>query len=225
MRSRGKAGEKLFVFGAFISCFSMSHYYADSIISVVYQVVTIFTLLALVIMRKMLAKPLSNQFDNSFLHLDSIAKLFDKGMQSRYGYKLLAGMSTILAGVYLFTGEASMDPVTEESERCDHLKMIGRIPYDRVMLCYLMPVIMQLAVQVSEIQTALFQWLAATMFLIIFIVRIQGLQQLWVLQYSVVFLYISYEIDRLIKASLKQHCDPIDEGCSVSLLTAAHFDG
>ena len=217
MRSRGKAGEKLFIFGAFISCFTMSHFYADSIISLVYQAVTIFTLLALVLMRKMTAKPSSNQFHVSFWHLDNIVKLFDRGKQSRYGYKVLAGISSLLAGLYLFSGEASMDSVTVESERCDHLKIIGRIPYDRVMICYLMPVMMQLTAQVSEIQTALLQWFAATMFLIIFIVRIQGLQQLWVLQYSVVFFYISYEIDRLIKTSLKRFVDSTDEECPVSL--------
>ena len=217
MRSRGKAGEKLYIFGAFISCFTMSHFYADSIISLVYQAVTIFTLLALVLMRKMTAKPSSNQFHVSFWHLDSIVKLFDRGKQSRHVYKVLAGISSLLAGLYLFAGEASMDSVTVESERCDHLKIIGRIPYDRVMICYLMPVMMQLTVQVSEIQTALLQWFAATMFLIVFIVRIQGLQQLWVLQYSVVFFYISYEIDRLIKTSHKQFVDSTDEECPVSL--------
>lgn len=217
MRSRGKAGEKLYIFGAFISCFTMSHFYADSIISLVYQAVTIFTLLALVLMRKMTAKPSSNQFHVSFWQLDSIVKLFDRGKQSRHVYKILAGISSLLAGLYLFSGEASIDSVTEESERCDHLKIIGRIPYDRVMICYLMPVLMQLTVQVSEIQTALLQWFAATMFLILFIVRIQGLQQLWVLQYSVVFFYISYEIDRLIKTSHKQFVDSTDEECPVSL--------
>ena len=182
--------------------------YADSIVSVVYQAVTLFTLLAFVIMRKMSAKQSSNQF---------IAKLFDRGKQSRYGYRLLAGISTLLTGLYLFSGEAHVDSATAESVRCDHLKNIGRIPYDRVMICYLMPVIMQLTVQVSEIQTALLQWLAATMFLIAFIVRIQNIQQLWVLQYSLLFLYISYEIDRLIKASFKQNVDPSDDECSVSL--------
>jgi hypothetical protein len=217
MRSSGRAGEKLYVFSAFILCFTMSHFYADSIISVVYQAVTLFTLLAFVIMRKMSAKQSSNQFQVSFLHLDSIAKLFDRGKQSRYGYKLLAGTSTLLTGLYLFFGEASVDSATAESVRCDHLRNIGRIPYDRVMICYLMPVIMQLTVQVSEIQTALLQWLAATMFLIAFIVRIQNIQQLWVLQYSLLFLYISYEIDRLIKASFKHNIDPNDEECSVSL--------
>lgn len=217
MRSSGRAAEKLYVFSAFILCFTMSHFYADSIISVVYQAVTLFTLLAFVIMRKMSAKQSSNQFQVSFLHLDSIAKLFDRGKQSRYGYKLIAGISTLLTGLYLFAGEASVDSATAESMRCDHLKNIGRIPYDRVMICYLIPVIMQLTVQVSEIQTALLQWLAATMFLIAFIVRIQNIQQLWVLQYSLLFLYISYEIDRLIKASFKQNADPSDEECSVSL--------
>lgn len=216
MRSSGRAGEKLYVFSAFILCFTMSHFYADSVISVVYQAVTLFTLLAFVIMRKMSAKQSSNQFQVSFLHLDRIAKLFDRLKQSRYCYRLLAGISTLLAGLYLFSGEASVNSATTESVRCDHLKNIGRIPYDRVMISYLMPVIMQLTVQVSEIQTALLQWLAATMFLIAFIVRIQNIQQLWVLQYSLLFLYISYEIDRLINSSFKQNIDPIDEECSVS---------
>lgn len=122
---------------------------------------------------------------------------------SESGRLLVAGVSSLLAGFFLFASilDRSSSPTSKVSQLrySADLPAFGSIQHDRVMICFLVPIIVQLTSAESRIWTVLCQWLIATVFASISIAWIQGWQQLWTLIYSGFFLFIYYQIDGLQK--------------------------
>ena len=126
-------------------------------------------------------------------------------MSSESGRLLVAAASSLTAGSFLFASILVIDssPTSRVSdfEYSAKLSAFGTIRHDLVMMCFLVPIIVQLTSAESRIRTVLCQWLIATVFVSISIAWVQGWQQLWTLIYSCFFLSIYYQIDRLQKNS------------------------
>lgn len=127
-------------------------------------------------------------------------------MSSESGRLLAAGVGSLSAGSYLFASITGVNLTSTskvpEFMQSDHASGLGSIQHDRVMMCFLVPIVMQLTSSESRIRTVLCQWIVATISVSISIAWAEGWQQLWTLLYSGFFLFVYYQIDRVQKNSI-----------------------
>lgn len=89
--------------------------------------------------------------------------------------------------------------------RCNPCADQRSIPHDQTILCYLAPPISQLLVKGARFQIILLSWATSTLFVIISLSHVHGLTELWTALYSVFFLWITIEVERLMRFSYGQN--------------------
>lgn len=138
-----------------------------------------------------------------------------------YGTNIINVTVSLSTGFYLLarvtTGQCIDSNDIWKSQSCNPVASARSIPHDQVMICYLLPIIMQLTVKGASFQVAVSQWLTTSIFVFTSLVLVEGWLQIWTLLYSVFFLYISFEIEQsLVKnrnseKRFPESCVPVSE--------------
>lgn len=188
----------------YMTCITRSKFYLDNDFNHFSGGVFFWGTLAFTTVNFLLVSTLCDERQTACAFASNLMSIFREGPTSSSGHLLLAGVSSISAGYYLLAtviaDQSARNSTALESQLCKRAA-VGCIPHDRVMICYLMPILVQLSLKNSAIQTAFCQWLTATIFVTISIVHVHGWQQLWTLLYSILFLFISFKIDLHLKKS------------------------
>lgn len=77
-------------------------------------------------------------------------------------------------------------------------------PTDAVLLCYISPILVQLLFKGIRITTIILSWAVSTIFIIISIVHVNAYTEIWTILYSLFFLFIMSEIERIMRVSYLQ---------------------
>jgi hypothetical protein len=136
------------------------------------------------------------------------AKFIDSKV-STYSVEFANTVSSIATGLFLYArvvaGDCESRTNIWESQMCNPVASANSIPHDQVMLCYLLPILLQLTFKRTSIRVAILQWVISTIFVIVSIAHVNGWLQLWTIVYSVFFLCISCEIERFFRSSFLLH--------------------
>ena len=115
---------------------------------------------------------------------------------------------TFMVGFYLlarvWAGECDSLSNAWESQRCNPYASAKSIPGDQVMLLYLVPLMAQSIIRGVSIQALFLSWAANITFVIIATAHVGGYLELWTIMYSIIFVNISYVIERLMRISFVQ---------------------
>lgn len=95
------------------------------------------------------------------------------------------------------------------------------IPHDQTILCFLAPPISQLLVKGARFQIILLSWATSTLFVIISLLHVHGSTELWTALYSVFFLCITIEVERLMRFSYGQNKELVHDESKRSELAIA----
>lgn len=87
------------------------------------------------------------------------------------------------------------------TQSCNPYENNLSIPHDQTILCYLGPLLMQFLMKGSKFQLILLSWAMSTVFIAISLVFVKGLPELWTLLYSLFFLFVVIENERLMRIS------------------------
>ena len=87
------------------------------------------------------------------------------------------------------------------AQSCNPYENNLSIPHDQTILCYLGPLLMQFLVKGSRFQLILLSWAMSVVFIAISLVYVKGLPELWTLLYSLFFLFVVIENERLMRIS------------------------
>lgn len=79
------------------------------------------------------------------------------------------------------------------------------IPHDQTILCYLTPLLSQLLIKGAPFHVILLGWLISVSFISASLIHVKGWPELWTLLYSLFFLYLITEIERLMRISFLQN--------------------
>jgi hypothetical protein len=204
----------------YMACITSSKFYLDSDFNHFSGAVYFWGALAFTVVNFLLVSTLYGERQSACTFASHLMSILREKPSSSSSHLLLAGVSSISAGYYLLAtviaDQSTRNSTALESQSCKRAA-VGCIPHDRVMICYLMPIIVQLSLKNTAIQTAFYQWLTATIFVTISIVHVQGWQQLWTLLYSMLFLFITFKIDLHIKKSSIVHVNTHDKVLDINM--------
>lgn len=101
------------------------------------------------------------------------------------------------------------------------------IPHDQTILCFLSPTISQLLVKGARFQIILLSWAISTIFVVVSIVHVSGWPELWTALYSLLFLCITVEVERLMRFSYGQneeltYCESKRSDLAIAVLRRTH---
>lgn len=77
-------------------------------------------------------------------------------------------------------------------------------PTDSVLLCYLSPIVLQLLYKGIRINLIFMSWAISTAFIIASIVHVKAWNEIWTILYSLFFLFMMNEIERIMRLSYLQ---------------------
>ena len=90
-------------------------------------------------------------------------------------------------------------------QSCNPYAVNYSIPHDQTILCFLSPTISQLLVKGARFQIILLSWAISTIFVVVSIAYVRGWPELWTALYSLLFLCITVEVERLMRFSYAQY--------------------
>ena len=121
-------------------------------------------------------------------------------LSNGYGNGIIAVALSTSSGFYLLARVAAGQCLDSDdiwkSQSCNPVALARSLPHDQVIICYLLPILVQLTVKGAKVQMAVFQWLIASIFVSICLVVVDGWLQIWTLIYSIFFLHITFEIEQ-----------------------------
>ena len=137
-----------------------------------------------------------------------------------YGNGIIAIALSSSSGFYLLArvtaGQCLDSDDIWKSQSCNPVALARSFPHDQVIICYLLPILIQLTVKGAKIEMAVLQWLIASTFVSICLVVVDGWLQIWTLIYSIFFLHISFEIEQFFVQIRKLSKDLQDSSRLVS---------
>lgn len=143
----------------------------------------------------------------------SIVHMYSKKiMNSRlrqFMEKIVPITLSISTGLYLYARvragpcENISDMWTTQS--CNPFASSLSIPHDQTILCYLTPLLSQLLIKGAPFHVILMSWLISVAFISASLIYVRGRPELWTLLYSLFFLYLITEIERLMRVSFLQN--------------------
>lgn len=107
------------------------------------------------------------------------------------------------------------------SQSCNPYANDRSIPHDQTILCFLAPTISQLLVKGARFQIILLSWVTSTIFVVVSIVYVRGWAELWTALYSLLFLCIIIEVERLMRFSYGQNKELVHDDSKRSELAIA----
>ena len=117
--------------------------------------------------------------------------------------------TSVSIGLYLIArvqaGQCAPSTTIWLSQSCNPVGDCGSIPHDTVILSYATPLIFQLALKGIRFHMIIISWCASTAFVLAAMLITQGYMQLWTVLYSLLFLYIICEIERIFRISYLQY--------------------
>jgi signal transduction histidine kinase/CheY-like chemotaxis protein len=109
-------------------------------------------------------------------------------------------LGTILHGVYLLArvhvGECEDSTSIFESQYCNPVAASNSIPHDQVMLLYSIPIVCQCVFRGISVEAVVTSWIAIVFFVLYALIEVRGWRQIWTLAYVILFMNISYEMER-----------------------------
>ena len=91
------------------------------------------------------------------------------------------------------------------TQTCNPFAASLSIPHDQTILCYLTPLLSQLLIKGAPFHVILLSWLISVSFISASLIHVKGWPELWTLLYSLFFLYLITEIERLMRISFLQN--------------------
>ena len=117
-------------------------------------------------------------------------------------------LATITMGLYLLArvnaGQCPSMTNIWLSQSCNPVAISGSIPHDGVILLYSIPISVQIAFRGISFEALIFIWLLVNFFLIFAFVQVDGWLQIWTIIYSLFFMNISFEVERLMRVAFVQ---------------------
>lgn len=91
------------------------------------------------------------------------------------------------------------------TQSCNPFANSLSIPHDQTILCYLTPLLSQLLIKGAPFHVILMSWLISAAFIVASVIYVKGWPELWTILYSLFFLYLVTEIERLMRISFLQN--------------------
>ena len=91
-----------------------------------------------------------------------------------------------------------------DSQSCNPLADAGSLPVDQVLVLYAIPIGCQIVMRGLSAEALLISWLGAIGFVLYSVIYVRGWLQVWIVVYSVAFLTLSFEVERLLRQSYGQ---------------------
>ena len=117
-------------------------------------------------------------------------------------------IGTLIVGFYLlarvWAGQCDSLSNVWESQRCNPYASVKSIPGDQVILLYLVPLMAQSIIRGVSIRALIISWALNIIFVIIATMHVGGYLDLWTIMYSVIFINISYVLERLMRITFVQ---------------------
>ena len=121
---------------------------------------------------------------------------------------ILAILGIVTVGFYLLArvnvGECSSPTSIWLSQTCNPVASSRSIPHDEVLLLYSSPISVQIAFRGISVEALVICWICVNFFVIYSVVQVEGWLQLWTIVYTLVFMNISYEIEKLMRVTFVQ---------------------
>jgi signal transduction histidine kinase/CheY-like chemotaxis protein len=109
-------------------------------------------------------------------------------------------VGTILHGIYLLArvhvGECKNGTDIFESQYCNPVAASNSIPHDQVLLLYSIPIVCQCLFRGISVEALVTCWIATVFFVLYALIEVRGWRQIWTLAYAILFMNISYEMER-----------------------------
>ena len=109
-------------------------------------------------------------------------------------------LGTIIHGIYLLArvnvGECENSTSIFESQYCNPVAGSNSVPHDQVLLLYAIPIVCQCLFRGISVEALVICWIATVFFVLYALLEVKGWRQMWTLAYSVIFMNISYEMER-----------------------------
>ena len=184
----------------FLAYFTRSNITEAYNFNICFTLALFFTVLSVVVISLLLTLLLSEKYCRvRFFAMIGSSRLL-KSFHNGYFQGALGGIMALATGFYLLArvmvGQCSESCNMWQSQSCNPVASAKSIPHDQVMICYLLPILIQLTFKGTKVQTAALMWLITTVFVFVSLTLVKGWFQLWTILYSVFFLYISYGLDQ-----------------------------
>ena len=90
------------------------------------------------------------------------------------------------------------------SQSCNPVASLRALPHDEILLLYAIPLSAQIAFRGITVEALAICWVFVIFFVLYSLIRVEGWIQLWTVLYSIIFINISFEIERLMRVTFVQ---------------------
>jgi signal transduction histidine kinase/CheY-like chemotaxis protein len=97
-----------------------------------------------------------------------------------------------------------------DAQSCNPLADAGSIPPEQVLVLYLVPISCQIVMRGLSAEALLVSWLGSIGFVLYCVIYVKGWVQLWTVLYSMGYLVVSFEVERLLRQSYVQGRDMLN---------------
>jgi signal transduction histidine kinase/CheY-like chemotaxis protein len=91
-----------------------------------------------------------------------------------------------------------------DSQSCNPLADAGSVPTDQILVLYAIPIGCQIVMRGLSAEALLVSWLGSIGFVLYCVIYVKGWLHVWTIVYSVAFLTLSFEVERLLRQSYIQ---------------------
>ena len=116
---------------------------------------------------------------------------------------VLGVLGTVLNGLYLLArvhaGQCDDLHDIWSTQFCNPVGTVNFLPPDQVLILYAMPLCCQVLLRGITLEAVTFCWIAIIFFVLYSLFVVNGMADLWTLLYSIIFMNISYEIERFYR--------------------------
>lgn len=109
-------------------------------------------------------------------------------------------LGTLVHGIYLlarvYSGVCEEGTSMFKSQYCNPVAASNSIPHDQVLLLYSIPIVCQCLFRGISVEAIVTSWIATIFFVLFALIEVRGWLQIWTLLYSIIFMNISYEMER-----------------------------
>ena len=121
---------------------------------------------------------------------------------------VLSILGTLTIGLYLIArvdaGQCESITNIWHSQTCNPVAGLRSIPLDTVLLLYSFPISAQIAFRGISMEALSISWLGVVFCVLYSVVQVQGWLELWTIWYTLFFINISFEIERLMRVTFVQ---------------------
>ena len=121
---------------------------------------------------------------------------------------ILTMLVTIVTGINFIAriheGQCVADISIWDSQTCNHLADTNSVPPDQILVLYAIPMSCQIVMRGLSGETLVACWIVTVLFVLYPVIYVKGWLEIWSVIYSVGFMVLSFEVERLLRQSYVQ---------------------